>query len=199
MAAELFGSTVSTAYDNTGSSTGTSYNYYRRYREQIHEDSIFTNTIEVETTSRDAVLQDSINNFAYYLENGYEDKAMAAYQELIEQMKAQPEYTDRSDKELQAYAKRMIEQQLSEQKGEEVDLVKYIKDHAASQSELDWQQHCNLFNQGIIDKTTEEDLLNAVCGLDEDKNGMPPVVHVLGAIPGFFASLWNGIAGKQHA
>ncbi len=159
------GSTASGAYYGTGLSTTNFWNtdYIDKkdnYRQ--HEESI-----NIQNSARDSVLDTQISNLTSYIASGKEDKAMDAYNKLLEEMSQQTRYAGCTDAQLQAIARDIIEMELSEQAGEPVDLEQYIRDNTANASEQSRQK--TLWCDDKVDSATEEDLLNAICGLDESK------------------------------
>ncbi len=83
--------------------------------------------IAVEKTAQNAVIKADIDNLAKYFNDRHADKALKAYETLLEDMRAQNEYSELSDKELKSYVNNLIEVQLSEKQGKEVSLEKLIK------------------------------------------------------------------------
>ena len=154
---------------------------------------------DIEDTTRNGSFETDVNKFSQYLEEGKEDKALKYYYELLEDMKKYPEYSSLDDKALQVQAMKIIEAQLTKQNDNvDVDLEEYIKKHAANSGERHHQLNCT-FDDSIVDDTTEEDLLNIILGMDEDKKdhelyGIGAGASVVG---GFFASIHNWIWGRQ--
>ena len=108
-----------------------------------------------------------ISNFRTYLEGGKEDKALAAYEALIEEMSMQQRYANLSESQIQAIAKEIIEAELSAEAGEPVSLEDYIKEHAVGVNGQGWQKV--FLNNHKIDDANEATLLNRICGMDEEE------------------------------
>lgn len=121
--------------------------------------------IAIGESARDAVMDTQISNFTTYLEDGKEDKALAAYHKLIEEMKQQTRYAGLSDGEIQAMAREIIEIELSNAAGQDVDLEDYIREHATGVAGQGWQKV--FLNNNKIDDANEATLLNEICGMDE--------------------------------
>lgn len=123
--------------------------------------------IQVGSAARDAVMDKQISNFRTYLEGGKEDKALAAYEALIEEMSMQQRYANLSESQIQAIAKEIIEAELSAEAGEPVSLEDYIKEHAVGVNGQGWQKV--FLNNHKIDDANEATLLNRICGMDEEE------------------------------
>ena len=113
---------------------------------------------EIEYTGRDAALDSKISNICTYIEQGREDKAMAAYQELLDEISSQGRYEQIAENEtqLKALAREMIESNLEDG----TSLEDFIKSNTA-----------NCFERGFEinwdgDQYQEEDLLKEMCDLD---------------------------------
>ena len=117
---------------------------------------------EMSYAGRDAVLDTQISNIIAYLGDGQEDKAMAAYEKLIEEMSTQTRYESiaESDGQLQAVARQLIEAELGS------DLEEYIRTNSRDAAGVQAQQIRTL---GNCDSTSQEDLLLAMCDIEEEK------------------------------
>lgn len=156
--------------------------------------------IAIGESARDGVMDTQISNFTNYMESGREDEAMEAYQALIEEMKQQTRYAGLSEAELQAIAREIIEIELSNAAGQNVDLVDYIREHAADATEQHKQK--TLYCDDKVDSVTEEQLLNAICGMNEEEyvSGGAKVGHFLLNVVtlGGLTEAWDGLFGKKH-
>lgn len=117
---------------------------------------------EMSYAGRDAVLDTQISNIITYLQNGQEDKAMAAYEKLINEMSTQTRYESiaESEGQLQAVARQLIEAELGS------DLEEYIRENARDAAGVEAQKIRTL---GNCDSTSQEDLLLAMCDIEEEK------------------------------
>ena len=196
----LYGNSGSTTgyYYGTGASTATFWN--TDYLEKKNEYNQTREGIEIENSARDGVMNTQISNFTNYMESGREDEAMEAYQALIEEMSNQTRYAGLSEAELQAIAREIIEIELSNAAGEDVDLVDYIREHAADATEQHKQR--TLYCDDKVDSVTEEQLLNAICGMNEEEyvSGGAKVGHFLLNVVtlGGLTEAWDGLFGKKH-
>lgn len=156
--------------------------------------------IAIGESARDGVMDTQISNFTNYMESGREDEAMEAYQALIEEMKQQTRYAGLSEAELQSIAREIIEIELSNAAGQNVDLVDYIREHAADATEQHKQK--TLYCDDKVDSVTEEQLLNAICGMNEEEyvSGGAKVGHFLLNVVtlGGLTEAWDGLFGKKH-
>lgn len=155
----------------------------------------------VEKTSETSTIYAAIDKFENYLEDGHEDKAMKFYEELLDEMKKNNYYSSMDDSKLKSAAADLLQARISKNKGEDINLKDYIIKYAANAGERQWQAEVNIFDGAPrYDDTTEEDLLNAILGMDEEKSDheQSGVVNVLAHIPGFFVSIVNIIAGPRH-
>ncbi len=161
--------TTSGSYYGTGLSTTNFWN--TDYLDKKDNYNQAKEGIDVQGAARDAVMDTQIANFTNYLSSGREDEAMEAYNKLIEEMSQQTRYAGCSDAQLQSIAREIIEMELSEQAGENVDLETYIRENAANAAEQSTQK--TLWCNDKVDSVTEEQLLNTICGLNEEEYVSP--------------------------
>ncbi len=156
--------------------------------------------VAIGESARDAVMDTQISNFTSYMESGREDEAMEAYDALIEEMSKQTRYAGLSEAELQAIAREIIEIELSNAAGQDVDLVDYIRENAANATEQHKQK--TLYCDDKVDSVTEEQLLNKICGMNEEEyvSGGAKVGHfLLNLVTGFgISEAFDGLFGKKH-
>lgn len=149
---------------------------------------------EIQESAYDASLDMYISNIISYIESGQEDKAMAAYNELLTQMSSQSRYSQITgdSAQLQAIAKQLIEMNLEDETLEEL-----IRDNTRDAVDVE-KQKC--YRGKNCDSTTQEQLLKAMCGLDEEEGHMNIVQDVWHGFFGLFARGWNGLFGdgKKH-
>ena len=149
---------------------------------------------EIQESAYDAAIDVNISNIISYIESGQEDKAMAAYNELLTQMSAQRRYSQISgdNAQLQAIAKNLIEMNLED--GSLEDLIRdNTRDAVAVQ-----KQKC--YRGKNCDSTTQEELLKTMCGLEEEEGHMNILQTLWHGAFGLVAKGWNGIFGdgKKH-
>lgn len=152
---------------------------------------------EIGTAGNDAVMSSKIDKFTSYIENGEEDKALAAYQELLEQMKLQTRYSqlvteDGDDTQLRAVARQLIESDAG------VDLEELIRECTRDAKAVQKQQ----LYRGVefCDSTTQEELLAETCDLEEQEGKLNCVEKAWHGLFGGIAKAWNSVFsdGKKH-
>ncbi len=140
---------------------------------------------ETKDLAQDEAITEEIENILYLIEAGYEDKAMEAYNELIETIGGQSQYSTLSESELQSVAKSLLDSQVEEDtEGEYTSIKDYIVDYAADADENYMQKVW--YKNSKVDSTTEEDLLESICGLQTDDT-----VSTWTKIKGFFGNLFT--------
>lgn len=117
---------------------------------------------EIAYSGRDSAVESHISNIKSYISNAKEDKALEAYNDLLEEMKSQTRYAqlvseNGDDTQLRAIAKQLIESELDE--GQKLE--DFIKTNTAN----NFQRGLEINLDG--DKNTEEDLLKEMCNYDE--------------------------------
>jgi hypothetical protein len=144
---------------------------------------------EIAYSGRDAAISADIKNITNYLDQGQEDKAMAAYQNLLDEMSEQTRYAqlvsdDGDDTQLRAVARELIEEELGS------DLNDYIVENASNSFERGLEINWN------GDNYQEEDLLKEMCNVDTT-NRLSGVKKVLGAtikeVGGVAAGVLTGV------
>ena len=146
-----FTGSTATGRSNTTSIYDTNY-LDRKYNYQ-HTNECYENMDYAE----DSVLDSKIRNILTFIENGKEDKAIEAYNKLIEEMGGQTRYAQLSQSEIKAMARQMIESQLED--GETLD--NFIRENTANSFERGFEINWD------GDKYQEEDVLREICDLDE--------------------------------
>lgn len=147
---------------------------------------------EMTYAGRDAALDTSISNIISYIEKGQEDKVIAAYEKLIEEMSSQARYSSIAENEaqLKAVARQLIEAETG------VSLEDFIRENTRTQAQV---EHQKVLTWGNCDSTSQEDLLLELCDIDEDRGHGNVVVEFLAGIASPFVvgfnALFNG--GKK--
>jgi len=141
---------------------------------------------DIAYAGRDAALESKISKICSYLSNGQEDKAMAAYQELLVQMNEQSRYAQLTgesgdDTQLRAVARQLIENELGG------DLEEYIRENTRNASGVEAQK---IRTWGNCDSTSQEDLLLEMCDIEEDK-GHNVLLDVVSIVASPFEVLGN--------
>ena len=149
---------------------------------------------EIGTAGNDAVLASKIDNFTSYIENGQEDRALEAYQELLEQMKSQARYAqliteDGDDTQLRAIARQLIEGDTG------VDLEDLIRECTRDAKGVEYQQ--KMFGTDKVDSVTQEQLLEEVCDIKEYESSMKWYDNVGYALDWFFNPWQRWFAGSR--
>lgn len=199
-----FFSGTSSAVSMTQSGTITASKLYNTdYLDRKYDYNDTKESYEVAYTGRDSAIDTDISNIMYYLENGYEDKAMEAYETLLNEMTSQTRYAQLvsesgDDTQLRAVARTLIEQQIYEKTGTNTGLDEFIKDNAVSASGLSWQK--TFLNNSKLDENTQEDLLNAMCNMNEEKHvtGGQYVLEAICTIVKPFTELGDFLFGGKH-
>ena len=166
---------------------------YRKGRKEVNE---FDEAYDEELKDRDSIVNQNIRAFVKHLKDGHEDEAFDAYNKLLEEMKLQSRYDDcKTDEGYRAKAQEKIEEYLTQQNdGEFVDLSDFIKQNAADKVDQH-NQLCSTWDDSIVDKTTEEELLNIICG---EHNEIRESGYQFGDIcRNIFASFWNWASGRR--
>lgn len=151
---------------------------------------------EIADSGRDAVLSSKISNVCSYIENGQEDNAMKAYQELLAQMETQTRYAqliteDGDDSQLRSIARQLIESETG------IDLEEYIKAYTRDAKGVESQK---LYRGEYCDSTTQEELLREMCDLEVEEGQLNIFEKGWHGLWGGIAKGWNSIFGdgKKH-
>lgn len=181
----LNGSATSGSLTLSGGVTSSSL-YNTEYLEQKKAYNDEQEAIEIGYAAEDAVIESKISKVNSYLASGQEDKAMDAYNELLEEMAGQTRYSklideDGDNTQLRAIARKLIEAEL------DCDLEDYIRENTRNAKGVEAQK---ILTWGNCDSTTQEELLAAMCDLDEDE-GHSFIVDGLAAIASPFYCLGN--------
>ncbi len=152
------GGVTASAFTNSGTITAADL-YDTDYLDNKYDYNDTKEGYEIEYAGRDAALDSKISNICTYLENGREDKALSAYQELLAEISSQERYAQisQNDSQLKAIAKQLIESHLDEGQ----TLEEYIRANTANSFERGFEINWD------GDKYQEEDLLKEICDLDE--------------------------------
>lgn len=155
---------VSTMTQSGGVTSASLYNENYLDKKYSYTDS--KESYEIAYSGRDAALNTKISNIASYLANGEEDKAMAAYEKLLTEMESQTRYgqlvsESGDDSQLKAVARQLIESEIGG------DLEEFIRENSRDAAGVHAQQIRTL---GNCDSTSKEDLLLAMCDIEEDKS-----------------------------
>lgn len=161
--------------------------YNTEYLDKKYDYTDTKESYEIAYSGRDAAVETKISNIGSYLANGKEDKAMAAYEELLEEMGNQTRYAqlvgeDGNDAQLRAIARQLIESEIGG------DLEEFIRENAKTQAGVD---HQKILTWGNCDSTSQEDLLAAMCDIDEEEGSGNIVVGALAAIASPFVCFGN--------
>lgn len=181
----LNGSATSGTLTLNGGVTASSL-YNTEYLDKKYDYSDTKESYEIAYSGRDAAIESKISNVNSYLASGQEDKALDAYNELLEEMAGQTRYAqlideDGDDTQLRAIARQLIEEELG------CDLEDYIRENTRAAKGVEAQK---ILTWGNCDSTTQEELLAAMCDLDEDE-GHSFIVDGLAAIASPFYCLGN--------
>ncbi len=114
---------------------------------------------DISYTGRDAALNTKISNVCTYLKQGKEDRAIEAYQALLDEISSQERYAviAENESQLKAIAKELIQSNLEDG----MALEDFIRANTANSFERGFEINWD------GDKATEEDVLKTMCDLDE--------------------------------
>ena len=160
----LGGSATAASLTTSGIVTASSL-YNTEYLDKKYDYNDTKESYEIAYSGRDAAIETKISNICSYLANGQEDKALAAYEELLNEMTSQTRYEqlideNGEDTQLRSIARQLIETELGG------DLEDFIRENSrdavgVEKQKLLWGDNC--------DSTTQEDLLEAMCNIEEQE------------------------------
>ena len=182
----LGGSATTSSLTTSGGVTAASL-YNTDYLDNKYNYTDTKESYEIAYSGRDAAIETKISNIGSYLANGKEDKALAAYEELLEEMSSQTRYAqlvgeNGDDSQLKAIARQLIEAEIGG------DLEEFIRTNAKDQAGVD---HQKILTWGNCDSTSQEDLLAAMCDIDEEEGSGNPLVSILAGIASPFVCFGN--------
>lgn len=185
--------TANTSLTSGGVTSASLYN--TDYLDQKYEYQDTRESYELAYSGRDAAIETKISNISTYLAEGKEDKALAAYNELLEEMNAQTRYAqlvgeDGDDTQLRAVARQLIEAELGG------SLEEFIRANAKDNAAVENQQ---IRSWGNCDSTSQEDLLKEMCNIDEEEGHSNIFTKALNVIASPFRVAWNELfnGGKK--
>lgn len=150
----------------------------------------------IQGTNQDDVLLNTGRAIGSYLQQGQEDNAMEAFNDLIETMKTQTRYTTIKDNELalQTEARKIIEQSLADENGTP-DLELIIRDCARDAKGVEYQQ--KIYGEDKVDSVTQEQLLKAMCNINEYEESMQWYDNVANGLEWFFNPWERWFSGNR--
>ena len=188
------GSSSASTYTQSGGVTAASL-YNTDYLDNKYDYTDTKESYEIAYSGRDAAIETKISNICSYLANGKEDKAMAAYEELLSEMTTQTRYgqlvsESGDDTQLRSVARQLIESELGG------DLETFIRENTRDNAGVENQK---VLTWGNCDSTSQEDLLAAMCDLDEEEGSGNIIVQGLALIASPFVALGNWLfnGGKK--
>lgn len=180
----LNGSATSGTLTLNGGVTASSL-YNTEYLEKKYDYSDTKESYEIAYSGRDAAIEAKIAKVSSYLSSGKEDKALEAYNELLEEMGKQTRYSqlaeDGDNTQLKAIARQLIESEIGG------DLEEFIVENADNS----FERGLNINWNG--DKTQEEDLLLEMCDID-NTNRLSGLAKVGGGVCRVAAGIGAGAA-----
>ena len=191
----LGGTSIASTSSLTGGITADQL-YNTSYLDKKNSYSQTAEGYNVAEVGRDAAIDVSISTLTSYIVNGQEDKVIAAYDELLDQMATQTRYAqliteDGDDTQLRAVARQLIEAETG------LDLEQFIRENTRDSIEVEKQQ---MYRGQYCDSTTQEELLEAMCNLEIEEGHMNFVQRGLHFIPSKIANVWNSLFGdgRKH-
>ena len=142
---------------NGGVSSSSLYNTDALDRRYDYQDT--KEGYEIAYSGRDAALNTKISNDCTYLKEGKEDRAIEAYQALLDEISSQERYAviAENESQLKAIAKELIQSNLEDGQ----TLEDFIRENTANSFERGFEINWD------GDKATQEDVLKEICDLDE--------------------------------
>lgn len=170
--------------------------YNTSYLDRRNDYNQTSESYDIASVGRDAAIDVSISTLTSYIANGQEDKVIAAYNELLNQMSTQTRYAqliteDGDDTQLRAVARQLIELETG------VNLEQFIRENTRDSIEVQKQQK---YRGEYCDSTTQEELLEAMCNLEEEEGHLNIFQEGWHGFFGAIAQGWNSIFGdgKKH-
>ncbi len=190
----LSGSSTANTYTVSGGVTASSL-YNTEYLDKKYDYTDTKESYEIAYSGRDAAIETKISNICSYLANGQEDKAMAAYEELLDEMTTQTRYAqlvdeDGDDTQLRSIARQLIESELGG------SLEDYIRENTRTNAQVENQ---TVLTWGNCDSTSQEELLAAMCDIDEEEGSGNILIQAAFAVASPFVALGNWLfnGGKK--
>ena len=182
----LNGSASASSLTTSGTITAASL-YNTEYLDKKYDYTDTRESYEIAYSGRDAAITSKISNIGSYLANGKEDKALVAYEELLAEMSSQTRYAqligeNGDDTQLRAIARQLIESEIGG------DLEEFIRENAKDQASVD---HQKILTWGNCDSTSQEDLLAAMCDIDEEEGSGNIIVSALAGLASPFVCGFN--------
>ena len=191
----LGGTSIASTSSLTGGITADQL-YNTSYLDKKNAYSQTAEGYNVAEVGRDAAIDVSISTLTSYIANGQEDKVIAAYDELLDQMMLQDRYSqlvleNGDDTQLRAYARQLIEAETG------LNLEQFIRENTRNSIEVQKQQ---LYRGQYCDSTTQEELLEAMCNIEEEEGQLNIFQEGWHGFWGGIAKGWNSIFGdgKKH-
>ncbi len=204
---DLFQSDVLT-YNTTGAvcspyaaSTGIGVTYNKEYQEQLHENETYGTSIFNFDQSQSGSLEQKVANFVSYIEDGEEDYAVQAYNELLQELNKNTNFqneirTDGDDAQLRASANAAIKKYLEARAGKEVNIEDWLEENTADCHEQH-KQYVATWDDSIVDQNTTEDLIKVMFGREVRKEGADRY-HFGDGCRAVFAGFHNWLWGRSH-
>lgn len=166
--------------------------YNTEYLDKKYDYSDTKESYEIAYSGRDAAIESKIAKVSSYLANGQEDKAMEAYSELLVEMNGQTRYAqlvddNGDDTQLRAVARQLIESEIGG------DLEDYIRENTRDAKGVQKQQKYR--GKEYCDSTTQEELLEAMCDIEEEEGHLNAIQNGWHSFWGLFARGWNSVFG----
>ncbi len=175
--------------------------YTPEYQQQLYDNQVYGNSLFNYDQSQSGAVEQKVANFVSYIEDGEEDLATHAYNDLLQELNKNNNFqneirSDGDDAQLRASANAAISKYLAQREGKDVDIEDWLEDNTADASE----QHCqyaSTWNDDIVDKNTTEDLIKMMTGREVRKEGADRY-HFGDVSRNIFASFHNWLWGREH-
>ncbi len=182
----------------TASGLGTAYT--PEYQQQLYDNQVYGNSLFNYDQSQSSALEQKVKNFVSYIEDGEEDYAAQAYNELLQELNKNNNFqnqvrSDGDDAQLRASANAAIAKYLETRDGKTVDVEDWLEDNTADAHErhrqlaAGWRQS--------VDETTTEDLIKMMTGREIRVEGADNY-HFGDITLNTVVSFWNLIFGPDH-
>ena len=172
-------------------------------QQEMHDNQEYAIVLHNQDQAEALTLENTIKDFVSYVENGEEDHALEAYNDILVELQKQSNFDglmreDGDDSMLRATAYKQIETYLCNRDNEQVDVEEWLEDETQNIKERDRQKGFT-FKEDRVDETTTEDLVEALTGKEVYRNETTVAGHAWNAVCGFFPSVGRFIFGdKAH-
>jgi hypothetical protein len=183
----------------TASGLGTAYT--PEYQQQLYDNQVYGNSLFNYDQSQSSALEQKVKNFVSYIEDGEEDLAVQAYNDLLQELNKNNNFqnqvrADGDDAQLRASANAAIAKYLETRDDKTIDIEDWLEDNTSDVHEQH-KQYCSTWDDSIVDENTTEDLIKMMTGREVRKEGGDRY-HFGDGCRNVFASFHNWLWGRDH-